>query len=285
MDTLQELEIDELRWPRMFSKLRRAGLYSSCGCAGCGSCQAAARRFVRGVARGARYAGGSPGSRYGASHPVYTRTLGDRRFGLLLNTDDVPAVVDIDVGQPQGEPDADEELWQDVLATRRHWPTSELLQRLKTAIDKAAIDPPLRAAIRARNWLGPIGWMGIEASVPAIPSKMAGARGYAHPNLPLRGLYLVLWEGGAYLGSAYQQERTIRGRLLEHRRGLQRFNKVDRNHRIWWLPLSEKSAEDIRSIEVALLTFISQSVPQAQSQPLAQRFRSAGFTNASLSEL
>jgi hypothetical protein len=268
MDTLREVVIDEARWPRMFAKLRRAGMYRSCGCTGCGDCQAAARRFITGLARSA-HAAGSRNARY----PIYSRSLGERQFHLTVDTQDQPLVVDITTDSAQVGPSGDEELWSDIIGKRANWPTGVARSDVQAALHNAVVLPELRRRIITRQWRGNIGWSSIASGVPSLDG-----------NVPLRGLYLVIWPSGAYLGSARGERRTIQGRLREHRLGLERFDKVDPEHRIWWLPLSEMTPAQIESIETALLTHIHNRIATG-GRTVAERLRSAGFTNAALKEV
>ncbi|GEM_PF-3482532 len=104
---LRDAVIDETRWPKIFRTLQSAGLFSSCGCSGCGDCQAAARRFVRGVTRYAHYTGPHQRFRFGDRYPVLTRSLGDQRIQLLVDSARAPSIVDLRIEREEQETEFD----------------------------------------------------------------------------------------------------------------------------------------------------------------------------------
>lgn len=242
MDTLREVVIDEARWPRMFAKLRRAGYYASCGCAGCKTCDGAARRFTLGLARTSRRDRGQ----VQGQPSRWTGHFGRNRMGFLID-DSVPALVDV---QPQASlpEDAGEEQegnWVPALRGRAVWPPSYLAPVVE-GVPQAVHG----TAVSSFSWRGP------------IPL-------HQYQRLPkTRGLYLIVWPNGAYLGSATSSE-GLRGRVRDHRNN---FYKMNYNHpllqifeyRVYYLELG--SSDEARTLEVRYLNAI---IGQPLATPLA----------------
>lgn len=275
MNTLQEVVIDETRWPRIFGALRRAGLYSSCGCTGCASCQSAARRFLRGAARGARYAGSYQRSRWGARYPLFRRRLGGRQVSVILDTVDDPAIVDVALS-----PDAElrtetvklrarDPVWEEAIRSRSHWPKGDG----KDPVPRLLTVPRIIAPHPNAQWRKGASF----ADYSRVPSAL--------------GLYLIVWPNGAYLGKATELNRGIRKRIGEHvREHLQwSFAAVtDTAHlnqfKVYWLPMEGAASGTVAELERRYLNTISLRPQQEKAEGRASAarlaaYRAAGFRN------
>ena len=99
MTPLRNVVIDETRWPRMFEKLRRVGLYADCSAKRCEACNASAQRFLLGLVRSSRaiHLHRALGRQNGA---VLRRPLAGRLWSLLLRLDAPPRIMDLVASGP-----------------------------------------------------------------------------------------------------------------------------------------------------------------------------------------
>jgi len=99
MSPLHDVVIDETRWPRMFEKLRRVGLYADCSGKRCKACSASAQRFLLGLARSSR-AIHLHRMRDRQDGAVLRRPLAGRSWSLLLRLDSPPRIMDLVASGP-----------------------------------------------------------------------------------------------------------------------------------------------------------------------------------------
>ncbi|QTN24334.1 hypothetical protein HZ992_04860 [Rhizobacter sp. AJA081-3] len=246
MDTLREVVIDEARWPRMFAKLRRAGMYSSCGCAGCGGCQAAAQRFVRGIARGARYVGAWGGRPQGGPLSVFRSILAPRPMNVLVGGDAAaPAVIDISIDPialGEGVEEHEDPTWRAAIASRA-W-RAGAAPRLSAIPEKIPGHPQSR-------WQGPVSFLDISRAGPNLDRVLP----------PKRGLYLIVWPHGAYLGLS-AQHKGIQARVLDHLKEYYGFsfgplsNEQRSQFRVYWLDMHNHGKPAITAMERSYLNSI-----------------------------
>lgn len=275
MSSLRDAVIDEVRWPRMFQTLRRAGLYRDCGCAGCGSCQAAARRFVLGVARGARRTRWTSVNDAPARRTIYGRAYGGRRFGFLVDGWPHPTILDL-VAEPAPNDEAVEEheggLWATAIQKGRKWP------------DEAASKEWQKDIWPAHIWESDNGKKGVVtfADIEKVPKES--------------GLYLIVWPHGAYLGmsklsvdSSGRSNQGIYGRVARHRRAYEEFswNKPSlgqkRLIRVYWL--RTKPSVNLANVEGAYLKRILGEPLPASKTGKVERYQEKGFRNREELEL
>lgn len=261
MSSLRDAVIDEVRWPRMFQTLRRAGLYRDCGCAGCGSCQAAARRFLLGSARTAYFRGFTPSSR-NAAVARFERPLGHRSLSLLAERQrGWPTIVNVSLAsnRPEAWGEDDEGSWPQAIAGRT-WPSSAHVRRLTSVPFNVGAAP-------THSWKGPV-----------LLSD------YARPNALPRapGLYLLIWADGAYLGSA-TSSGGIYQRIREHHEGVLRLSygpPEPSKYKVYYLQL--RNGDEARDFERRYLNAIihfNQAAPLAATPVRQQRYKDQGFRN------
>jgi predicted GIY-YIG superfamily endonuclease len=90
-----EYEIDEVRMPRMFANMRKAGMYRRCACAGCGPCRSQAQSLLRRVSRYGRSRGSFNPQRWGDRFQISSARVGNRLMNVLTDFGGgVPRVVD-----------------------------------------------------------------------------------------------------------------------------------------------------------------------------------------------
>ncbi len=286
MDTLREVVIDEARWPRMFAKLQRAGMYSSCGCAGCGRCQDAARRLVRGVARIGQF---SRSPELGADRATSRWAIGDRSIHLTRMGSGGSTIVDVDVERASAGASAeDDELTLKGVLTSvaTHVKSDPGRQSARSALDIAIASASEHAGLKSRGladiwsrkWEGPL-------SQVAMRNRSEGDFKDA-----TSGLYLWLWRRGRYLGSTV----NLRKRTFEHLKCFEEFNLSDRpSLRVYWLPLKKPASvrqsdeEWLKDIEERVLTAIAEAGARTSANRLgrAAQFARFGFTNKKVREL
>jgi hypothetical protein len=267
MNSLRDAVIDERRWPKMFQTLRRVGLYSSCGCVGCGACQAAARWFVLGVARGARQRARAGVLDSPRRRATYDRAFGGRRFGFLVDPWPQPTIVDL-AAEPAGEEEDEGGRWLDAINSR-NWPGPQTRERLQN----------LGTDLQGDVWKGPVTFM----DVSSVPKEA--------------GLYLIAWDHGAYLGKATKDATTskgIFGRVDEHRRAYEEFSfrppseAQRRNIRVYWLETPKGSSKATTSNKERLyLNRILGRTPDGATKDrrLQPQYAALGFRNRDELEL
>lgn len=263
MDTLREVVIDEARWPRMFAKLRRAGMYSTCGCAGCTSCQRAAKRFVRGIGRhGAiRAPSGIHAQWNRGGYGVVSQSVGDGVLHVLINGDEAPTISDLAYTSYDIETEVP---LRDVVNAHLTWQLTPAKRRdLLSAWGED----------RSRDvWMGP-------ARLFGFPERLTSEQ---RASLKRPGLYLIYWPTGHYVGKAEAQ--SLESRIGQHVREIRSMCGSSVKHQVFWLPLNPNQGIKAREeklhrniIEVARRTV---GDPRKLSQE--QLFRIMGFTNAKI---
>lgn len=101
MNTLQNVVIDEARWPRIYANLRRAGFNLRCSCNGCASCQARAKRFMFQLAHSAQSYRSIINNRSRHSDIIILRKqVGSRCYSLFVRTSSPPRIIDLNVDSP-----------------------------------------------------------------------------------------------------------------------------------------------------------------------------------------
>lgn len=271
---LREAIIDETRWPKIFRTLQSAGLFSSCGCSDCGHCQAAARRFLRGITRHAQYAGPHQRFRFGDRYPVLARSLGDQRFNLLIDSAHAPSIVALrierevpegewerSINEPSGRCAVGRLSWQHVWGD---WTSSGGPPEHRNI---GALQDQLVENVRS-GWCGPTTWQLNQQDIPDDATN------------PVRGLYVIRWMGPrevdgtekiapcAYVGMAGANPNdngSIRKRVYNHSKDWDYFHlgvSDGPTCRIFWhqliLPKGADAANNVisqaeRSIRQAIL--------------------------------
>lgn len=269
MNTADEVMVDEVRLPRMFRKMRSAGLYRRCGCAGCAPCVDSARQLLRGIAASAQSVRPYRPERWGNRYRMFSRLLGPRMVDVLADVSAAPTIVDVNVHPaPDSEPpdDAPEPADADA-GGEGELPLATLLAR------RIPADLTARGSTRPlRDLVASAGIPGVPAISFAPPLGMAAltaAGGLARlPTGP--GLYLVQWNSGQYLGIA----RSLRSRIAQHVDSLQRLVRNPSHYRFHVAAVGG----DPRAVEKQVLTALANLVG-SERDPVASRLARLGLTN------
>jgi hypothetical protein len=223
-----EVLVDELRFGRMFQRLRRAGLYRRCGCAGCAPCAEAAKGLLRGVAQSGRFSGYYRPERWGERYRVYERPTHSGTVSVLTDMAQQPTVVDVNVASddmPQEE-----------------FTLGDLLEKRLPP----GASPDLKKFVRTE----------LVPKVPGPePKKLKPLifleASWDSPLPETSGLYVIQWNNGQYFGKA----DILRRRLMEHRTAMLRYGLNPANFQIYYAKLA-----DPRAVEYDVLTAISKKL-------------------------
>ena len=276
MERLEEVEIDEMRLPRIFSAMRRGGLYSRCRCAGCPPCLDAARRLLRGIANSSQTSSPYRPERWGDRYRTLSRTLGPRVVSVLTDMSATPTVVDVNVrpaedsGGAQAGAGSLPDSWDSDAGdggVHGELPLNGLL---------AARIP---AALRTRDGSEPLKDLVGKKGIPGVPSILfkgpftvgalnrPGALDAIHRG---PGLYLAQWGAGQYLGMAHD----LRTRIPQHLEAINRFVRNARDYRFYIAPLGGDPRPTERRILEALVALVG-----TNRDSVASRFARLGMTN------
>jgi hypothetical protein len=264
MTSLDEVIVDELRFPRMFNTLRRGGMYRRCDCAGCPPCRNAAQRLLRGIASSGKPAGFYRPEQWGDRYRVYSRPLGSQTVSVLTDMSTQPTVVDVNVGDSNDDTATqltdgqDEEFALRALIAQGLGPsTQKFAQQVKQmqVIDKDNNRVDLRT---------------IRFSKPFTMDSLNTTNGIN--QIPkARGIYLIQGPSGQRLGEAGADHmRDLRSRIQEH------VNAYRKKHGAASLPsyrVYYSIQDKPRIIENAILTALTKLKAHPAGQSVADRFK------------
>ncbi len=276
MDRLQEVVIDEARWPRMFAKLRRAGFRARCGCYGCESCQTKARRFVRGLSQESSYTGSYIPYQRGSRLVTIDRDFGNRRVGLLIDMRREPKVIDISI-RPENDNEqaevvtamGEDTVWNAAIDYRSKWPGGEATKRHLKSVPKTIMEEDYPNIATGLAWVG----FATFEDLSRLPSDP--------------GLYLIVWENGAYLGSTGDSQ-GIQNRVKQHLAAFKKIGFVPlnpknfRKFRVIWQPKTWIGQPSVTKFEDKYLNRIaSRPIAEGQSVSAVRQaaYRRVGFRN------
>jgi hypothetical protein len=284
MSAFDEVVIDEVRFPRMFGSMRRAGMYRRCGCAGCPPCRNAAQRLLRGIARNPQSSAPYRPERWGNRYRTLSRNIGRRRVNVLADMDGAaPTVVDVAVGDAPNASGVDDAAVvdppmadADTSQVASDEPAEELdLQSLlarkipktlKTRDNTQLVRDVLIA--KGIAVASPAGKPMILSKPVSVAALSAPGGLNALPNGP--GVYLAQWGNGQYFGKA----NHLRSRISEHLEAINRYVWSPSQFRFYVLPIQG----DPRPVEKQVLTALSDLVGTGK-ETVAARFRLLGMTN------
>jgi hypothetical protein len=284
MSAFDEVVIDEVRFPRMFGSMRRAGMYRRCGCAGCPPCRNAAQRLLRGIARNPQSSAPYRPERWGNRYRMLSRNIGRRRVNVLADMDGAaPTVVDVAVGDAPNASGVDDAAVvdppmadADTSQVASDEPAEELdLQSLlarkipktlKTRDNTQLVRDVLIA--KGIAVASPAGKPMILSKPVSVAALSAPGGLNALPNGP--GVYLAQWGNGQYFGKA----NHLRSRISEHLEAINRYVWSPSQFRFYVLPIQG----DPRPVEKQVLTALSDLVGTGK-ETVAARFRLLGMTN------
>lgn len=288
MSAMDEVVIDELRWPRMFGSMRRAGMYRRCGCAGCPPCRNAAQRLLRGIARYPQLSALYRPDQWGNRYRMLSRNIGQRRVSVLADMDgDAPTVVDVAVGDTPMDAPLDARR-DDALPDDGPMPDGDSSQG---ASDEPAEELDLQSllarkipkALKSRGGGALVRDVLLTQGIPAVstptkPMIFSKPISVAALNAPGGlstlsngpGVYIAQWGNGQYFGKA----NHLRSRISEHLEAINRYVWTPSQFRFYVLA----TPGDPRAIEKQVLTALNDLVGTG-TEPVAARFRMLGMTN------
>lgn len=267
MSAFDEVVIDEVRFPRMFGSMRRAGMYRRCGCAGCPPCRNAAQRLLRGIARSPQASAPYRPDQWGNRYRTLSRRIGRRKVSVLADMDGAaPTVVDVAVDN-----DGTGALDVPTATSVSDAPNSDVA--FDSSADDAAPDqellgdmlikkgPRLTSLVTRLNAItdGP-GGQPLNFSGPYRADRLTALK--MAPNVRGKGLYLIQWKAGHYFGKA----DMLLKRLAGHVQAIKRYGVDTSEYSIWFAA----TKSDPRVIEHTILTLVEASFP---------KFRNTGLTN------
>lgn len=281
MSAFDEVVIDEVRFPRMFGSMRRAGMYGRCGCAGCPPCRNAAQRLLRGIARSPQASAPYRPDQWGNRYRTLSRRIGRRKVSVLADMDGAaPTVVDVAVG------DSDAPSFDDARVD---------MDADGAGAGSAPIDADAHASADAGGddsqgelSLSKLISDGVPDASTAIGSTAKLRKLVAEiprtrfpkftlventdasdaPDTP--GLYLIQWPGGQYLGKSNQ----LRSRIRQHLAALQRYRVTRSLYKFYFAKVSG----NVRQVEKQILTELVKTAGSGDEQ-IEKKFFLLGMTN------
>ena len=250
MATLDEVVVDEVRFRRMFNTLRRGGMYRNCGCAGCPPCRNAAQRLLRGIARSGSVGGLYRPQQWGNRYRIFTRPLGSRVVSVLADMSAQPTVVDVNVDSPNDV---------NTSAAMSTGPYGDTLNGgtpgmggPSDAMDEPPQDEVSLGTLLSRR-LPSSASAALRGYVQGFSSPVSFQRVQSIANVPTtRGLYVLQWSTGQYLGKA----DNLRQRLAQHQGAMRRYGL----NPFFYQMFVANTGTDPRPIEHGILTKLAQQV-------------------------
>jgi hypothetical protein len=259
-----EVMIDELRFPRMVSRLRKGRMISRCNCVGCPPCKQRARRLVRGIVRNPQLSKPYRPEVWGDRFRQLTRWFGNRAVNVITDNAQTPSVLDVDVGNRNDIDSPD-----DVDAASAPPDYDDSAENADSSGEEfEAIGTLLEKHSKARQGLalGTGGALGRQF----VKIRGTGSLSSLARKLPTGpGVYLIQWRGGQYLGKS----DNLQSRVLDHAAGLERFRRMSFDFDLYYSAApNPRDAES--NIFMALKSRLSAPSP-------IETFRPIGMTNKS----